>query len=98
MENILDAFDLQNIKYRIRSVSEDNKRRWGQMTTGQMFCHCADQIRLALGEKPATEKASWLNEHLVLPVALILPRLPRLKLRAPKDMKQGEGGLGTKPT
>jgi hypothetical protein len=97
MKSVLNVHDWQILRQRILNFSESNKRKCGQMTHDQMLCHCADQIRLALGRKAATEKATWFNEFIVLPVAMILPQLPRLKLRAPNDMSQSAGGLGSKP-
>ena len=35
---------------RINSVCQEDKAKFGQMNVNQMICHCADQIRMALGE------------------------------------------------
>ena len=39
---------------RIDNLKIDEKAIWGQMTVTQMLCHCADQIRMALGTKKPT--------------------------------------------
>jgi hypothetical protein len=97
LNNLLENTTHSKIIQRINSLNENSKRNWGKMNVDQMLCHCADQIRLALGEKAGTEEAPWVNEHIVLPVALLLPRIPRWKYKAPADMSQDEGGRGTKP-
>ncbi|MFI5134919.1 MAG: DUF1569 domain-containing protein [Chitinophagales bacterium] len=97
MKNLLDSSGYKKIIQRISSLQTDNKRRWGKMNIEQMLAHCTDQIRLALGEKEATEKAGWFKHYVTLPIGLILPRLPRLKFRAPRDMNSAIGE-GTKPT
>src|SRR6476661_2116279 len=95
---VLRADVYQQLLSRIARVQENSPRQWGRMSPSQMLCHCADQIRLALGQKPATETASWFNRTIAIRVALALPRIPMRNLATPLDMQQGEAGRGTKPT
>ncbi|GAA4351201.1 hypothetical protein GCM10023185_09670 [Hymenobacter saemangeumensis] len=76
----------QQLLRRIAGVQEHSPRRWGRMSPGQMLCHCADQLRLALGQKPATETASWFNRTIAIRLALALPRIPLRNLATPLDM------------
>ncbi|WP_046244416.1 DUF1569 domain-containing protein [Hymenobacter terrenus] len=82
---------------RIGRIDERSQRVWGRMSADQMLCHCTDQIRLALAQKPATETASWFNRNIAIHIALALPRIPLRNLATPTDMRQGNRGLGTKP-
>jgi hypothetical protein len=43
----------------------DQKAAWGKMNVSQMVCHCADQIRLALGTKMATSQRSINPEEII---------------------------------
>lgn len=96
--SLLNPAVYQALVRRIASVSARSLRRWGTMRADEMLCHCTDQIRLALAQKPATETASWLNRTIAIRVALALPRIPVRNLATPTDMRQGRGGLGTPPT
>ena len=97
MKTILAINDLREIQHRISAVTADSQRQWGTMSVQQMLCHCTDQIRLAVGQKRATETASWFNRTIAIHIALLLPKIPK-GITAPTDMAQDEGGRGTKPT
>jgi len=88
----------QALVARIGHLEAHSPRQWGRMSADQMLCHCADQVRLALAQKPATETASWFNRIIAIRVALALPRLPLRNLPTPRDMRQGDAGRGTRPT
>lgn len=96
-KNLLQAEVRRDLLARIESISEHSPRQWGRMTADQMLCHCTDQIRLALSQKPATETASWFNRTIAIRIALALPRIPQRNLPTPLDMLQGPGGRGTPP-
>lgn len=98
MKTVLDESVYRSLVGRIGRVDERSPRRWGSMGPDEMLCHCADQLRLALGHKPATETASWFNRTVAIRIALLLPRIPQRNLATPLDMRQGRGGRGTKPT
>ena len=97
MKTILNPPDLLAIRQRIASLTPNSQRQWGMMTVDQMLCHTTDQIRLALGQKPATETASWFNRTIAIRIALLLPSIPK-GIATPADMAQDKGGLGTHPT
>lgn len=37
---------------RVAALKHSNRRRWGRMEIGQMLCHVADQLRMALRDIP----------------------------------------------
>lgn len=98
MKTVLNDSVHRELVRRIERLDERSPRRWGTMSPDEMLCHCADQLRLALGHKPATETASWFNRTVAIRVALLLPRIPQKNLPTPVDMRQGAGGRGTPPT
>ncbi len=64
---------------RIGSLRSDVQRRWGKMDVAQMLAHCQQPLRVALGELP-------LHRSLV---GVLLGRVAKQKLLAPKPWKQG---------
>ena len=51
MKNVLTEKDFLHIENRIHLLNDASQRYWGKMTVTEMLTHCADQIRLALGQK-----------------------------------------------
>ena len=58
MRTLKDAACRANTAERIRSLSEDNARRWGRMTASQAVCHLGDSYQMATGERPAQDRSS----------------------------------------
>lgn len=88
MKNILNEKDYGSIVQRINSLCQQSKRRWGKMTVEQMLAHCADQIRLALGQKQPHEQPNFFNRNVLKYCGLWLPRIPLRNLKSPVDMDQ----------
>ncbi len=95
MENILSETVYRQTEQRIQSVSDRSKRLWGKMTVEQMLSHCADQIRLALGQKSPHEKPTFFNRNIVKYFGLWLPRIPIKNMKGPVDMNWQQ--FGSKP-
>ena len=83
MKNILHDKDFLQIEKRIHLLTEQSRRQWGKMNTSQMSAHCADQIRLALGQKEPNEKPSFINRNIAKYIGLWLPRIPVKNLQGP---------------
>jgi hypothetical protein len=96
MQNILNKEVHQSITERIGSLHTGSKRRWGKMTAEQMLAHCADQIRLSLGQKKPHEKPTFFNRTVMKYAGLWLPRIPIRNLKAPVDMNQKFYGTAAK--
>jgi hypothetical protein len=88
MKNMLHEKDFLHIEKRIHLLNEQSKRQWGKMNTSQMLAHCADQIRLALGQKEPHEKPTFINRNIAKYIGLWLPRIPVKNLQGPVDMDQ----------
>ncbi len=76
---------------RIDQVEIDQRPRFGKMNASQMICHCADQIRMALGTKKALEYGKSDPKRIITRAKEGKP------VSTPKGFGQVEG-LGTKPT
>ena len=75
---------------RIDKLTLQHKALFGKMSVHQMICHCADQIRMSLGEKKSTEYEK------VDPKEIIALTRSGKTVPTPKGFGQVEGE-GTKP-
>ena len=53
MKNWFHAADAADILRRLDGLSADARPQWGTLTAGDLLCHLADPVRVALGEKHA---------------------------------------------
>lgn len=49
---LTNTSDREAIIRRLVQLQPDSLRQWGRMSVGQMLAHCAEPIRITLGEKP----------------------------------------------
>lgn len=82
---------------RLARLTHGSRGRWGKMNVGQMICHCADQLRICMGTKPARKKGNILTQTITRFVAL------NFVSAMPKNMKtiyelNPEKGAMTQPT
>jgi hypothetical protein len=86
MASLWNARERQHIQSRISGLAQDTTPRWGQMSVGQMLVHCANDLRVALGEmqvRPLHAPLSlpFLKQLIiyVLPVPKGLPAYPEIR-------------------
>lgn len=92
MPSLANAADRRAIESRFGRLASDTKGLWGVMTAPQMLAHCADSLRMALGDLPVKRKNIALFRHFplkhlviyVLPFPKSAPTAPELKTRTPK--------------
>jgi hypothetical protein len=65
--------DAAEVLRRLKDVRPESARRWGRMSAGQMVCHLADALRMALGQKPVSHVPGLLNRTIVKWIALYAP-------------------------
>jgi hypothetical protein len=53
MKNWFNELDAAGVLSRLDKLTPDAKPQWGRFTPGELLCHLADPVRVALGEKPA---------------------------------------------
>ena len=87
----MDTEQIELLFKRLDKLQEAKTPLFGQMNTNQMICHCADQIRLALGIFEAEEYGKMKPEEVIALSKLGEP------VPTAKGLGQVEGG-GTKPT
>ena len=61
MKTVFDADARDSIHRRLDRLAPDSARQWGTMQAGQMVCHVADQLRVALGELESSVKPGLLR-------------------------------------
>lgn len=54
MKTLFDTTHRQALAARVRRLTPDAERRWGSMQAPKMLCHIGDQLRMALGDLPAS--------------------------------------------
>ena len=81
---------------RIEKINAAAPAKWGKMNTGEMICHCADQLRLANGTKQSKFIGNLMLTTVFKWLILTFMKAPKGKIETVKELKQGKGG--TNPT
>src|SRR5688572_18030696 len=95
MGNILNKKDHEEIKTRIADLKRDDLPIWGKMNVGEMLCHTADQVKLALGEIKAEDRSKFLSRTLVKRLILMGMKAPKGKVETMPEVNPHK--LGSKP-
>ena len=74
--------DLKGFFERIDRLTPDHKPLFGKMNVNQMVCHCADQVRMALGSKIPLEYGN-VDAKEIIAMAFIQP-IVQMDLRPSK--------------
>ena len=88
MPTLLDPTARAVVVQRLRRLSPETERRWGTMSAPQMLCHIADQLRVALGEIPATDRSTLFRRTLLKWLAVNVPlKWPRGRVKTVREMQ-----------
>lgn len=94
---VTNATDRQELLARIDRLTESSRRQWGTMSIEQMLTHCAEQIRICLGEKPCAPMGNAFTAAVARFVLFNFP-LPNLKsVRTAPELDPGLDKM-TRPT
>lgn len=94
MKSLFDDAKCAEIVSRINQLTPASKAAWGKMNVGEMLCHCADGIKMAIGELPVADKSNFLLR--TLGKTLVVYFLPMPK-GAPSADEINPLKSGTKP-
>ena len=95
MGTILNKKDHYEIKLRIADLKRDDLPLWGKMNVGEMLCHTADQVKMALGEiRPQINTTFW-GRTLVKRLILMGMKAPKGKVETVPEVNPHK--LGSKP-
>ena len=91
MPSLQNAADRAGLIARFDRLTPETKGQWGVMTVSQMLAHCADSLRMTVGDLPVRTKNIPFFRHFplkylalyVLPFPKNAPTAPELKSRAP---------------
>ncbi|NCS89299.1 MAG: hypothetical protein CO127_05280 [Ignavibacteria bacterium CG_4_9_14_3_um_filter_36_18] len=92
MKNLFNDKGKDEIISRLEKLKDNSPGQWGKMNSNQMLCHCADQLRLANGEKHSVFSGSLLTTTLLKWLILTILKAPKGKVKTVKELKQGAGG------
>lgn len=77
---------------RLRSLTPNSPRQWGEMPIGGMLCHLGDAFDLVLRDALPTAPAPWAGRAIIRPVALHLPLRWIRNAPTVPEVQQGIGG------
>ncbi len=97
MKSIANTDGRDEILGRIARLTHESKGLWGKMNVNQMVCHCADQVRICIGTKPARQKGNFLTRTLIKFAALNLPIAMPKNMRTIYELDPGKAGM-TQPS
>jgi hypothetical protein len=69
------------IKTRLNKLTPSSQRLWGSMSINQMLVHCAEQVRICIGDLPIRPRGGKLTQFLLKWIGLNIP------LKMPKNLK-----------
>lgn len=84
MKTLTNPVHRQEVLHRLHLVTPDSQRRWGTMTSNQMFCHLADSFGGVMGERPMELRVTFAARTVMKWFALYAP------LPWPKGIKTGK--------
>lgn len=88
MPTLFDASTRARVHDRIGSLEATRPGRWGKMNVSQMVCHCADQLRVALGDVPSKPTlVPILQSRLVRQVLIYWLPWPKGKIPTAPEMQ-----------
>ena len=88
MRSIFEDDARAEIVARIRSLTPDNERRWGKMDCPTMVGHCADGLKMVLGERDVGKPR---GPYRFAPLRYLLIHVvpwPKGKAKAPMEPRQ----------
>lgn len=100
MATIFDFAPRSGLLARIDRLNASAQPRWGRMNVGQMVVHCDLQVKLALGELPASPMKTPVGhfplKHLalyLLPTPKGVPTMPEIRDPLTGDWEQDRASL-----
>lgn len=96
MPSLFDPKTKADILARLERLDPDTTPLWGKMNAEEMLCHCADGIRMALGDRPVEDKSNIFTRTVVKFAILNLARMPKNVPTSPEldQRKQGTRSEG----
>jgi Protein of unknown function (DUF1569) len=95
MKTIWQAAAKEDLFTRLARLNNTTTSRWGKMNCAQMLAHCADGLRMTLGDLPCKPKSGpfrfWLFKQLIiywLPLPKGAPTAPELIARPAEGIEQ----------
>lgn len=97
MGNLFNNRDNSEIIIRVSKIEANVTPLWGTMTANEMLCHIADVLKDAIGMREVKSAVPGILKPF-MKIILLSKKPFRKHLPALKIYKQGNSGLGTRPT
>ena len=65
LRTLLNQSDRALILERLRQLTPEARATWGTLDAPRMLCHVADQLRVALGDRPTRPVHTWASRTLL---------------------------------
>jgi Protein of unknown function (DUF1569) len=82
---------------RLEQLTPDDPRQWGSMSVNQMLAHCADQLRICLGELPSRPRGNKLTQGILRWISLNLVKNMPKNMRTISELDPNKNYM-TRPT
>jgi hypothetical protein len=92
--NLFNVTKREELIARLKLLTPESKALWGKMSVGEMFCHCLDGNKMALGEIPPTDKSNFFTRNFVKHLVVYVVPIPK---GAPAAPEINPHKSGTKP-
>ncbi len=69
------------ILVRLKKLTPESQRLWGSMSVNQVLTHCADQLRICIGEIPIRPRGGKFTQAILRWIGLNVP------MKMPKNLK-----------
>jgi DinB family protein len=86
MKSLFQEESRTEVLCRIGRLTPRSARLWGRMSAGQMVAHCADQLRLALGDLASGPASGPLRFPLLKKLAIYWVPWPKGRVKAPREL------------
>jgi Protein of unknown function (DUF1569) len=92
--NLFNPTKRTELTARLNQLTPESKALWGKMSVGEMLCHCLDGNKMALGQRPPTDRSNFFTRSFVKFLVVYVIPLPK---GAPAPPEINPHKQGTKP-
>lgn len=86
MSGLLHPESRKSIENRLRRLEKSNRARFGKLSVDQMLAHCADQLKLAIGEKKGKSQSNIIKRSVAKWFVLYLVGFPKSGVKTIPEM------------
>jgi hypothetical protein len=92
MKSLANRQDYDEILRRLGAIGPASRRQWGRMTVAEMICHQCDALKVAMGDRAAEPKKTWMSRAGMKWIALRAPMQWPHGVQTAPECEAGAGG------